>query len=432
MSASLGASAASGSSAGATTVGRNGNHCALTTVERRALEAIEQRGLASVQTPVLLMVSGGSDSTALAYTAHNLAAAGKLGPLAMLHVNHCLRGEAANKDEFFVQKLAQLLEIPLFSCRIDVAALAEAEGGNVEAVARRERYAAALDAVKSLCVHEGVPPVHGCVFTAHSADDRVENFYMRSIVGTGPGGFRSMDYTNTRLVAPALLVRPLLSVGRSELRASIEQRAAAGFPVVRDAQGCLWCEDATNDDTTQFRAFVRKHMVPAAKERNPQLLETLGRTMNIIAEEDDMLQEMADELATRCATPLAGGSALSAASVGLAAPAASTALAESAAPAASPANGEQGVLLAPGLAQQPVPLVRRVIVSVLQAQLPEGARIEQTSVDAVLAAWAGAGTAQAKPRGGYVANIQGNLAVSANKSGVRVEPMAQFRARRKK
>ena len=29
-------------------------------------------------------------------------------------------------------------------------------------------------------------------------------------------------------------------------------------------------------------------------------------------------------------------------------------------------------------------------------------------------------------------NIQGDLAVSANKEGVRVEPMAYFRARRKK
>ena len=37
-----------------------------------------------------------------------------------------------------------------------------------------------------------------------------------------------------------------------------------------------------------------------------------------------------------------------------------------------------------------------------------------------------------KPLGGYVANIQGDLAVSANKRGVRVEPMAAFRARRKR
>ena len=37
-----------------------------------------------------------------------------------------------------------------------------------------------------------------------------------------------------------------------------------------------------------------------------------------------------------------------------------------------------------------------------------------------------------KPRSGYVANIQGDLAVSANKRGVRIEPMAAYRARRKR
>ena len=37
-----------------------------------------------------------------------------------------------------------------------------------------------------------------------------------------------------------------------------------------------------------------------------------------------------------------------------------------------------------------------------------------------------------RPKSGYVTNIQGDLAVSANKRGVLVEPMSAFRARRKK
>ena len=36
-------------------------------------------------------------------------------------------------------------------------------------------------------MHEAVPLAEGRIVTAHTADDRVENFYMRSIVGTGPG-----------------------------------------------------------------------------------------------------------------------------------------------------------------------------------------------------------------------------------------------------
>ena len=52
----------------------------------RAKRTIAERGLASAETPVLLMVSGGSDSTALAYVARDLHDAGIVGPIAMLHV----------------------------------------------------------------------------------------------------------------------------------------------------------------------------------------------------------------------------------------------------------------------------------------------------------------------------------------------------------
>ena len=129
-----------------------------------ARRAIEQRGLANTETPVLLMVSGGSDSTALAYVARQLADEGAIGPIAMLHVNHRLRPGAADQDEAFTAQLAELLGIPLFSCQIDVAGQAQREGGNVEAVARRERYLAANEALASLCRHaaaplsEGTPP----------------------------------------------------------------------------------------------------------------------------------------------------------------------------------------------------------------------------------------------------------------------------------
>ena len=79
-------------------------------------DALRDRKLAGPENPVLLMVSGGSDSTALAYLCAQLRNAGALGPLAMLHVNHKLRGDDADEDARFVAELALLLDIPLFSC----------------------------------------------------------------------------------------------------------------------------------------------------------------------------------------------------------------------------------------------------------------------------------------------------------------------------
>ncbi len=359
-------------------------------VVEQARQAIRAHDLIEdLDAPVLLMVSGGSDSVALAYIAAELAGAGVVGPISILHVNHKLRGEQADEDAAFVAELATLLGIEHVTVEIDVDAIARAERGNIEAIARRERYAAAREALEDLCRTHSMPVSSGRIFVAHTADDRVENFYMRSIVGTGPGGFRSMLYLNGQVA------RPLLDAGREELRDYIIGRIERDLPVVRDREEMLWREDATNQHTDRFRAFVRHEIVPLAKERNPQLLVTLTRTMNLIADEDDMLDAFADELVARHVVRL------------------------------EPA--EDGCVLSPMLAAERVPLLRRVVFKVLESLLDPDDRVETASVEAIIDAFE-----HGRPKSGYVANIQGNLAVSSNKQGVRIEPMAAFRTRRRK
>ncbi|MEG0776915.1 MAG: tRNA lysidine(34) synthetase TilS [Raoultibacter sp.] len=361
----------------------------------RVAHTIEARNLATVDCAVLLMVSGGSDSTALAYIASELAKSGKIGDLAMLHVNHQLRGEASDGDQEFVQRIADLLQIPLYICEIDVAGEAKRTGGNVEAIARHERYLAANEALAGFCRHLALPISSARIFTAHTQDDRVENFYMRSIVGTGPGGFRSMLYAN------GPIVRPCLDIGREELRDYLQKRVDAKLPVVCDEDDNLWRDDATNAHTDRFRAFVRHEIVPLAKQRNPQLLDTLCRTMNLIADEDDMLTAKASKLVSDCATWFAKeGTSI---------------------------DYGAGCTLKPQFGRVELPLQRRATVEVLQCMLGPDARIETSSVDGVTS-----GFADGAPISGYTNNIQGDLALSANKFGLRIEPMAAYRARRKK
>lgn len=369
------------------------------TTEVRFARTIEEKELAGPDSPVLLMVSGGSDSTALAYLATEMHRHGRLGPLAILHVNHNLRGEASDADAAFVQNLADALRIPLFMVQVDIPRIVQMTGDNMEAVARQERYQAANEALESLCRHVDAPLCEGRIFTAHTQDDRVENFYMRSIVGTGPGGFRSMRYRN------GSIVRPCLDVSRDDLRAYLGMRELDAFEdpsvaLVRDIEGKLWREDATNAHTDHFRAYVRHNIVPVAKERNPRLLDTLCRSMNLIADEDDMLDEMSHTLQEQFVAWIDES------------------------PDPSP---ECGCVLSPDMAFQPKPLVRRCVTGVLQLMLGEEARIEAASVEAVCQAFG-----PAAPVSGYTANIQGNLAISANKRGVRIEPMSAFRARRKR
>ena len=360
---------------------------------------ISKHSLADSDSPVLLMVSGGSDSTALSYLALELSKKGLVGPLAMLHVNHKIRGEASDGDQVFVSELAEALGIPFYACEIDVPAEVARTGDNEEAVARRERYLAANEALASFCRYAATPLSEGRIFTAHTQDDRVENFYMRSIVGTGPGGFRSMLYRN------GPIVRPLLDLSREDLRGYIFERERNARKndetVVCDTLGNLWREDATNAHTDRFRSFVRYEMVAKAKERNPRLLDTLCRSMNLIADEDDMLERWVEEIEGESISWLS-----------------------------KQADGEpehkEGCLIDPSFGEKEKPLQRRVGRNILQKILGPDERILTDSVEAIVGAFQ-----ENEPTQGYTNNIQGNLALSANKKGLRIEPMERYRARRK-
>ena len=359
-------------------------------------ETVASRNLFNPDSPVLLMVSGGSDSTAMAYLLKEMSDQGLVGPVAVLHVNHMLRGEAADGDEAFVAQLAEHLQFPLFSCQVDVAKAAEAEGGNIEAVGRRERYAAAREALKSLCLHTSCPISDGRILVAHTQDDRVENFFMRAITGTGPGGFRSMLY------ATGPIVRPVLDISRDQLRQYLYERAEQNpASVVKDPEGMLWREDATNAHTDHFRAFLRHEILPVAKQRNPKLLDTLCRTMNLIGDEDDMLDAQTAELMGKLVVweDFDGDQAI---------------------------DYEAGCLLRPAFGQQPVAMQRRVAFQVLQLILGTDARVENAAILAITDAFR-----DGAPVSGFTSNIQGNLALSANKYGLRIEPMSAYRARRK-
>ena len=383
---------------------------AKTDIVTRALTTVEEHGLISDENACLLMVSGGSDSTALAYVAAQLRDEGKIGSLAMLHVNHKLRGDDAERDAQFASNLASALDIPFFLCEIDIAMEAKRTGENVEAVARRERYLAANEALTSLCQHSGIPFSEGRILTAHTSDDRIENFYMRSIVGTGPGGFRSMLYKN------GPVVRPLLDLSRDDLREFINNRKESGEAVTLDDAGNLWREDATNAHTDRFRAYVRHEIVPKAKEWMVQMSANLIRTMNLIADEDDMLDEMTSSIIEDDVLPLNVADDENASSD----------------ISFSDSDHAQGFLLKPPFAYAYLPLQRRAIHRLLKAMLGADERIDASSVEAVLAGFEAEADGEVKPKGGYVTNIQGDLAVSANKKGVRVEPMSEFRRRRNK
>ena len=390
----------------------------MVSVFEKASKTIEDRQLAESDSAVLLLVSGGRDSVSLAYLAKSWQQEGKLSNLAMLHVNHKLRAEESDADQEFVEKLAALLDIPLFICEIDVKEIAEKCGGNIEAVARQERYLAAYEALESLCSNFSCDLSQGRIFTAHTQDDRVENFYMRSIVGTGPGGFRSMLYKNSSVV------RPLLDISRQELRDYLDDLYENGNNILKADDGKFYREDATNAHTDKFRAFVRHEIIPLAKSRNQSLLDVLGRTMNLIADEDDFMEGLAKNLFDRSVTWLSAAVESGESEDG---GAAQSAQAGEDASEGESKDGATACLIAPWFGKEKLPVQRRVIKLVLTEMLGSSARVEACTIEDVLQSF----DIDGKPRSGYACNIAGNLAISANKHGLRIEKMESYLKRRK-
>ena len=73
---------------------------------------------------VIAGVSGGADSVCLLLLLEKLKKEWNFG-LAVVHVNHCLRGKDADADETFVRNLCEKMDIPILCVREDVKAYAE-------------------------------------------------------------------------------------------------------------------------------------------------------------------------------------------------------------------------------------------------------------------------------------------------------------------
>lgn len=236
--------------------------------------------------PVVLMVSGGSDSTALLVRAATgtLDLADGRGErrlptscLHVLHIDHCLRGDDSTGDALFVERLCGHLGVDCRVRRVDVARAIGLTGDNMEDYARRVRYAAASELVAELAARSGVGPARCRVLVAHTADDRLETFLMRVVVGAGASGLTGMRAVR------GIVVRPLLGESRADLRSYL---VSGGYG---------WREDATNAQTVALRSYVRNRVVPVLEERNPSIRSTVATTLEVLAQEDEYMAGVARE-----------------------------------------------------------------------------------------------------------------------------------------
>lgn len=220
------------------------------------------RSLPDISAGIVIAVSGGADSVSLVRAL--VAVGDPHAPISLVlaHLNHQLRGRESDADEKFVAELhAQLTaagrpNLILCRARRDIASQARAEGANLEALARRERYRWLAEVARE---HE-----MKYVATGHTANDQAETVLHRLLRGTGLRGLRGIAPMR-RLGHGLTLIRPLLSALRGDIVAYLNELGQA------------YREDASNLDRRFTRNRIRHELLPhLAAQYNPAIVRVLA------------------------------------------------------------------------------------------------------------------------------------------------------------
>ena len=206
---------------------------------------------------VAVAYSGGVDSTVLL---HAVAKRFPASRLRALHVNHGLRPEARDWQRH-CERVAGDLGVAIEVLCVTV------EAGNMEARARRARYAAWRNALRA----------SERLLLAHHANDQAETVLWRLLTGRTPVGM-----PRERSLGAGFLVRPFLHLRRTQL---IDYAKA---------QHLAWVEDPTNADIGRDRSYIRHEIMPRLEARCPSVVAALS------AHGPDMLP------ATRESLPITG------------------------------------------------------------------------------------------------------------------------------
>ena len=240
-------------------------------LHERVLRLIRRERLVPPGRRVLAALSGGADSVALTLLLRDLAVEAEFVLVGVAHLNHRLR-EAADADEQFCRELAASLALPIDVERVDVRQAARRGRISLEDAGHRERYAFFRRAAARLRADR--------VVTGHHRDDQAETCLMRLIRGAGSDGLAGIR------PRAGCVVRPLLHVSRSELRAYLAGR------------GQSFREDETNRDPAFTRNRVRHELIPFLETRfSPSIANVLARTAEIVRADSEWMEAAVDAVA---------------------------------------------------------------------------------------------------------------------------------------
>lgn len=212
--------------------------------KEKVKNCIARHELLGREHPVLVALSGGADSVALACVLQDLGY-----KIEAAHCNFCLRGAESDRDEAFVTDFCQRRKIVLHRRCFSTHAYAHEHHVSIEMAARTLRY----DFFEQLLQKRELDSVA----VAHHREDNTETVLLNLLRGTGIRGLRGIQYRNGKVV------RPLLDVSRQEIEDYLAE-------CHQD-----YVTDSTNLQDEVQRNKIRLNVMPRMREIYPNADESI-------------------------------------------------------------------------------------------------------------------------------------------------------------
>ena len=216
---------------------------------------------------ILIGVSGGPDSTALASTLAEMRP-WELN-LVGCYIDHGLRDRTEIEAELdFVRAVGRRLGFRVVEATVppgQIAEIARSSKKSIEQVAREQRYAL-FDIELTSCGLDWIA-------VGHTLDDQMETILMRTLQGGGISGLKGIPDARGRIV------RPLLRVSRDEVLQYLGER------------GLDYRTDSTNLEGDYLRNRVRNNLIPIVRELFPGYRRSLWSFAKHMRSVDAILEE---------------------------------------------------------------------------------------------------------------------------------------------
>lgn len=253
-------------------------------MKQQIITAIEQFQMLTLKPDekIIVGLSGGADSVALTHFLHF-----ELGcNVIACHINHGLRGEESDRDMAFVESLCDEWEIPCYIEEVNVAGFALAHSLTVEEAGREVRYAAFTKLLLSQNAE--------AVATAHTLSDNAETLLLNLARGTGLRGLcgippKRIIQSKRGASKAAAVIRPLIFCTRAEIEDYCGRH------------GLSYVEDSTNMTDEFARNNIRHNVIPVLQELNPSFYAGITRTVRLLCEDRDYIEEQANSARFFCA-----------------------------------------------------------------------------------------------------------------------------------